>query len=169
MASKRHINLIQFRLLFSTFIFDCFIAHRHTISLKTTSNHLKFPRQSAHLFVANEKKGYFRMVYAVLTWFSLLLAQKNPNVATKSTITAWVSVFSLDFGPQYFSKMVTTSKNCSESDSWLMIACNKIRKQRYTPISKENENNIKSIICIINNSNPSPRKAIVFGRFGICC
>lgn len=59
-----------------------------------------------------------------LTWFCLLLAQKNPNVATKSTITAWVSVFSLDFGPQYFSKMVTTSKNCSDSDSWLIIACN---------------------------------------------
>lgn len=56
-----------------------------------------------------------------LTWFCLLFAQKNPNVATKSTITASVSPFSLDFGPQYFSRIVTTSKNCNESDSWLKI------------------------------------------------
>lgn len=59
----------------------------------------------------------------VLTWFCLLLAQKNPIVAIKSTITACVSAFSFDFGPQYFNKMVITSKNCSDSDSRLRIDC----------------------------------------------
>jgi hypothetical protein len=34
------------------------------------------------------------------TWFILLLAQKKPNIAIKSTITACVSPFSVDFGPQ---------------------------------------------------------------------
>lgn len=57
----------------------------------------------------------------LLTWFISLLAQKKPRVATKSTITACVSPFSLQCGPQYFSNMVTTSKNCSDSLSSLRI------------------------------------------------
>lgn len=70
----------------------------------------------------------------LLTWLILLLAQKKPNVAIKSIITAWVSPFSPDFGTQYCSRMLTTSRNLNERFSSDNTSWKKKKKKRATTL-----------------------------------